>query len=163
AAFWLAALGARPTAHPHVAARSSWRSVTRRAVRAARAPRDRSAEAGPCRVAALANAWSAAGQRRAVVRPAQMVPGCLPLAPRAAGHAPPRAAPLRPTPARPPVTVARLLVAPTRAGHTGLAGGCAAVVAGRPEFAGKRQVRRGVIGLGPAVADQLGRPPLRHP
>ena len=75
AAFWLAALGARPTAHPHVAARSSWRSVTRRAVRAARAPRDRSAEAGPCRVAALANAWSAAGQRRAVVRPAQMVLG----------------------------------------------------------------------------------------
>src|SRR5262249_60288474 len=89
--------------------------------------------------------------------------GGVPPPPPALAAGPPAADGIRGRRARPPVTVARLLVVPTRAGHTGLAGGCAAVVAGRPEFAGKRQVRRGVIGLGPAVADQLGRPPLRHP
>src|SRR5262249_30152940 len=88
--------------------------------------------------------------------------GCPPLPPGSAAGAP-AADRIQGRPACPPVTVARLLVVPIRAGHTGLAGGCAAVVAGRPEFAGKRQVRRGGVGLGPAVADQLGRPPLRHP
>ena len=44
-----------------------------------------------------------------------------------------------------------------------LASRCAALRRARHEQRGQRQVRRGVVGLSSAIADQLGRLPLRHP